>query len=141
MIVEALVAGLVVVGAVFTLIGSFGLARLPDFYTRLHGPTKATTLGAGALILASMLHFSTQQNVLKLHEFLIVVFLFLTAPVSAHLVARAALVRRVDSVTQGSDTADGHRRPDYEPGADEPAKVEVDPAPPTDAHSPATDGT
>jgi len=139
MIIEALVAGLIVVGGVFTLIGSFGLARLPDFYTRLHGPTKATTLGAGALILASMLHFSTQESVLNLHEFLIILFLFLTAPVSAHLLARAALVRRVDSVTEGSDTADGHRRPDLEPGADEPAKVEVDPVP-TDDPSLATDG-
>jgi len=131
MIIEAIVAGLVVIGAVFTLIGSFGLARLPDFYSRLHGPTKATTLGAGGVILASMVHFSTQGGLVNLHELLIVLFLFLTAPVSAHLLARAALVRRVKSVTAGSDTADGHRRPDYEPGADEPAKVDVDPAPDT----------
>ena len=39
MILEALVATLIVIGSVVTLIGSFGLARLPDFYTRLHGPT------------------------------------------------------------------------------------------------------
>lgn len=135
MIIEAVVAGLLIIGAAFTLIGSFGLARLPDFYTRLHGPTKATTLGAGAVILASMLYFSTLQNVPNFHELLIVLFLFLTAPVSAHLMARAALVRRVDSVTGGSDTADGHRRPDDEPGANEPAKVDVDPA--TDTTDPA----
>jgi len=123
--IDVLVSALVVVGAVFTLIGSIGLARFPDFYTRLHGPTKATTLGSGALILGSMLHFTVLQGVVNLHELLIVLFLFLTAPISAHLVARAALVREVHSVTGGSDTADGHRRPEHEPGADQPERVDV----------------
>ncbi len=126
MITEIAVAALVVIGGLFTLIGSFGLARLPDFYTRLHGPTKATTLGAGALIAASILYFSVAEGAPNLHELLIVLFLFLTAPVSAHLVARAALVREVHSVTAGSDTADGHRRPEHEPGADEPARIDPD---------------
>ncbi|MDT8370347.1 MAG: Na+/H+ antiporter subunit G [Longimicrobiales bacterium] len=124
MILDTGVAALIVIGAVFTLIGSIGLARFPDFYTRLHGPTKATTLGAGALILASILHVAVQGEIPSVREVLIILFLFLTAPVSAHLVARAALVRKVHSVTGGSDTADGHRRPDDEPGADEPKKVE-----------------
>ena len=127
MIFEALVATLIVIGSVFTLIGSFGLARLPDFYTRLHGPTKATTLGAGALIVASIL-LASPDGLVNLPEVLVLFFLFLTAPVSAHLVARAALVRGVHSVTAGSDTAGGHRRPDLEPGADEPHKVELEPS-------------
>lgn len=132
MIVEIVVAALVVIGGVFTLIGSFGLARLPDFYMRLHGPTKATTLGVGALIFASILFFSVVEGTPNLHELLIAVFLFLTAPVSAHLLARAALVRGVHSETSGSDTGGEHRRPDHEPGADEPERVEVQPAPPAD---------
>lgn len=132
MIVEPLVAALIVVGAVFTFIGSLGLARFPDIYTRLHGPTKATTLGVGALILASVLYFSATNGGINVHEILIALFLFLTAPVSAHLLARAALVRELDSVTAGSDTGGGHRRPDDEPGADEPRKVEPTPAPPED---------
>lgn len=126
---DTVIAVFVVIGAVFTLIGSIGLARFPDFYSRLHGPTKATTLGAGAVIIASILHFSVSGDGLNLHELLIVLFLFLTAPVSAHLVARAALVREVHSVTKGSDTGHGHRRPDHEPGADEPARIEVPQAP------------
>ena len=130
MIHDAFVATLVVVGAVFTLIGSIGLARLPDFYTRLHGPTKATTLGAGALIVASLTHFIAYEDVVNLPEVLIILFLFLTAPVSAHLVARAALVRDVDSVTAGSSTANGHRRPDHEPGADQPGRVDLEPSRP-----------
>ena len=132
MTAEPFVAALIVIGAVFTFIGSLGLARLPDFYTRLHGPTKATTLGVGALIFASILYFSVDSGSVNVHEVLVTIFLFLTAPVSAHLLARAALVRKLDSVTGGSDTGDGHRRPDDEPGADEPGKVETLPAPPED---------
>lgn len=120
MIVEILITALVVVGGLFTLIGSFGLARLPDFYMRLHGPTKATTLGAGALIIASMIALTIGGEGLHFQEILIVLFLFLTAPVSAHLVSRAALVREVDSVTEGDSTGNGHRRPDDEPGAYDP---------------------
>lgn len=127
MIADVVVATFIVIGAVFTLIGSFGLARLPDFYMRLHGPTKATTLGVGALIFASIVSVWANTGGLNLHELLLTVFLFLTAPVSAHLVSRAALVREVESVTAGSDTGNGHRRPDHEPGADQPEKVDVEP--------------
>ena len=56
---EYLVAFLILAGAVFTFIGSLGLARLRDFYTRLHGPTKATTLGVGSLLIASAVYFSS----------------------------------------------------------------------------------
>lgn len=54
---ESAIAALIVLGALFVLLGSIGLARLPDFLTRLHGPTKATTLGVGALLLASAIFF------------------------------------------------------------------------------------
>ena len=90
-LLELVVSILLLVGASFALIGSFGLARLPDFYMRLHGPTKATTLGVGSMILASILYFSTRGEGLSLHELLIALFLFITAPVSAHIVAKAAL--------------------------------------------------
>ena len=52
-LIEWLVSASVIIGGVFALVGSIGLARLPDFYTRLHGPTKATTLGVGGTIVAS----------------------------------------------------------------------------------------
>lgn len=66
------------------LIASIGLARLPDLFMRLHRPTTATTLGVGGILIASMLHFSSQGNGLSLHEVLITLFLFTTAPVSAN---------------------------------------------------------
>lgn len=88
---EWLLSLLILAGAIFTFIGSLGLARLSDFYTRLHGPTKATTLGVGCLLIASAAYFSHQGNGISLHEILVTLFLFITAPVSAHLLAKAAL--------------------------------------------------
>lgn len=85
------IAVLLLGGAGFALVGSLGLARLGDFYRRLHGPTKATTLGVGAVLLASSLFFSALQGVPSLREVLVVVFLFVTAPVSAQLLVKSAL--------------------------------------------------
>jgi len=95
---EVVLSLLIIIGAVFTFIGSLGLARLGDFYTRLHGPTKATTLGVGSLLIASVLYFSTRGEGLSLHELLVTLFLFITAPVSAHLLSKAALHLRVRSL-------------------------------------------
>lgn len=88
---EYLLSFLILTGAVFTFIGSLGLLRLKDFYMRLHGPTKATTLGVGSLLIASAIFFSSRDAGISLHEVLITLFLFITAPVSAHLLAKAAL--------------------------------------------------
>lgn len=95
-IVEVVVSLLIVAGAAFVLIGAIGLARLPDFFTRLHAPTKASTLGAGCFVLASLLHFSSRQAGLSLHEALIAAFLFLTAPISAQLLAKTRLPNPAD---------------------------------------------
>lgn len=88
---ESVVGILIIVGAIFTLIGSIGLYKLPDFYMRLHGPTKATTLGVGSILIASAVYFSFKTDSVTTHEILITVFLFITAPVSAHLMAKSAL--------------------------------------------------
>src|SRR5690606_37257135 len=88
---DLLLTALVVVGAFFALVGSWGLAKLSDFYKRLHGPTKATTLGVGCVLIASSIWFSIGQQTLSVQEFLISLFLFLTAPVSAHLLIKAAM--------------------------------------------------
>jgi polyferredoxin len=58
-LIEALVAFLLLAGSLFALLGAIGLYRLPDFYTRLHAPTKASTLGVGGVVLGSLLYFST----------------------------------------------------------------------------------
>ncbi len=88
---EWMLSALVLVGAFFTLVGSIGLARLGDFFKRLHGPTKATTLGVGCVLLASIgLHAAT-DGTLGMREGLVTLFLLVTAPISAHLLARAGL--------------------------------------------------
>jgi monovalent cation/proton antiporter MnhG/PhaG subunit len=67
--------------------------------------TKATTLGVGGMIVGSVLYFSTRGDGLSLHELLITLFLFITAPVSAHMLAKAALHLRLRTVerTRGSE--------------------------------------
>lgn len=98
--IEVLVSVFLIIGSLFALIGAIGLYRLPDFYTRLHGPTKATTLGVGGIVIASMIFFSSQNEGLSLHELLITLFLFLTAPVSAHMLAKAAMQQKLPAVEQ-----------------------------------------
>jgi multicomponent K+:H+ antiporter subunit G len=92
-VVELLVSLLMLAGGVFALVGAIGLARLRDLYMRLHAPTKASTLGVGGALLASMLYFGWTGQRLVIHELLITVFVFLTAPISAHLLAKSALER------------------------------------------------
>jgi multicomponent K+:H+ antiporter subunit G len=88
MLGEWMVAAALLVGAFFTLVGSIGLLRFPDFFSRLHAPTKASTLGVGALLIASLIH---SADLLSLHELLIALFLFMTAPVSAYVLGKAAM--------------------------------------------------
>jgi multicomponent K+:H+ antiporter subunit G len=95
-LIDGLIAALMIIGGLFALIGSFGLAKLSDFYKRLHGPTKATTLGVGSVLVASSLFFSLRGS-FSVHEFLITLFLFLTAPVSAHMLVQAVLKSEHDS--------------------------------------------
>jgi multicomponent K+:H+ antiporter subunit G len=99
-ILEALISVAIIIGAAFVLVGSIGLIRLNDLYSRLHGPTKSTTLGLGAMLVASVMYFTRVDGDLSLHELLVTIFLFLTAPASAHMVARAGLHHGVRSVTR-----------------------------------------
>jgi multicomponent K+:H+ antiporter subunit G len=95
-LLEAAIAFTLVVGAVFIAVGAIGLARFPDFFMRLHAPTKASTLGVGGVLVASMLwHWGQGQWAGR--EVLITLFLFVTAPVSAHLLGLAGLHLKVHS--------------------------------------------
>jgi multicomponent K+:H+ antiporter subunit G len=92
-VLDVLLAALIVTGTGFALVGSYGLAKLADFFKRLHGPTKASTLGVGCVLIASMLYFTfgREGGGASVHEVLITLFIFLTAPISAHLLVSAAL--------------------------------------------------
>ncbi|SBS36025.1 Na(+)/H(+) antiporter subunit G [Marinomonas aquimarina] len=95
---ELLICFLLVVGGVFLLIGSIGLARLPDVFTRLHGPTKATTLGITGVLLSSMIYQTINQGSFSVSEVLITLFLLITAPVAANMIAKATLHRENPSI-------------------------------------------
>lgn len=88
-----LVSALIVIGGSFALVGSWGLVRLPSLMERLHGPTKATTLGLGAILVASVAWFQIARETWTTHELLVSVFLFMTAPISANMIAKVHLHR------------------------------------------------
>ena len=89
------VAMLLVLGGFITLIGAIGLARLQNFYQRMHGPAITITLGAGCILVASMLYFTVSQSRLVIHELLISIFVLMTAPVAAMLIMRAGVYREL----------------------------------------------
>lgn len=114
---EVVIAFFLVLGAALNLVGSIGLVRMPDFFMRLHGPTKATTLGIGSMLTASFLFFLFRENTWSLHEILVTFFLFMTAPVSAHMMAKAALHIKVQRHTSGQDADHGTQESGVSTGA------------------------
>lgn len=93
---EYAVAALLVLGGIFGLIGSFGLLKLRDPMQRLHAPTKATTIGVGAALLASALDLMLLGQGITWQEVLVAVFLFLTAPLSALFLAKTHIFRSLN---------------------------------------------
>lgn len=93
---------LLVAGGLLTLIGALGLVRLPDFFMRMHPPTMGTTLGAGCVLITSMLVSSALEQHPVVHELLITLFIVMTAPVTAMLLMRAAVFR---AQRKGDDAA------------------------------------
>ena len=93
---EIALALLLAIGSFFILLGSFSLLKLSSFFKRLHGPTKASTLGVGCVLVASVgYHFFLGEDP-QPRELLITAFLFLTAPISAHFIAKAHLHEHVE---------------------------------------------
>jgi multicomponent K+:H+ antiporter subunit G len=88
---EVAISALLIIGAFFLFVGSFALVKLPDPMQRLHGPTKASTLGVGSVLIASVIYFPAFQSTLSIHELLITLFLLITAPITAHLLSKAYL--------------------------------------------------
>lgn len=76
------------VGAAFMLLAALGVLRMPDLFMRLQATSKATTLGVGCLMLGVAIRFGDLGTVARAGA--IVVFFFVTAPIAAHVIARAA---------------------------------------------------
>lgn len=79
---------LLIAGTTFALLASVAIVRMPDLYTRMHGATKSATLGVGCTILATAIRFSDMETATV--AILVIGFLFLTAPVAAHMIGRVA---------------------------------------------------
>jgi len=85
---EVLTAALMISGAVLTLLATIGVVKMPDEYSRMQSVTKASTLGVGCTMLAVAVDFV--ELAITTRVVLIVAFVFLTAPISAHMIGRAA---------------------------------------------------
>lgn len=95
---EILVSIFILSGSLFMLIGSIGMIRLPDLFTRLHAPTKSSTLGLGSFLIAAILYSGFHGHV-GFPELLMTLLSFITAPVSANLMAQAALHLKLRSLS------------------------------------------
>ncbi len=84
---DTLAVALTVLGALFVLVAALGQLRMPDLYTRMQASSKAATLGALCVVVAGALHFA--DGALAVRALLVCFFLALTAPVGAHVIARA----------------------------------------------------
>ncbi len=98
------VALLLVAAGVLTLTGSFGLLRMSSFFQRIHAPTLGNTLGVFCVLVATMLLASTHEHHLVVHPILITIFLFITSPVTAMLLMRAAIRRKAEAMQARDDT-------------------------------------
>lgn len=88
LVLALVVAAMLVAGGIFTFLAALGVVRLPDVYTRMHAASKAGTVGSGLMLLAAGLHsLDVAIFTRALAGFL---FFVLTAPIAAHLIARAA---------------------------------------------------
>jgi multicomponent K+:H+ antiporter subunit G len=105
-VLDIVVVALIVIGCLFMLLGAFALLRLDGFFRRIHGSSMASTLGIGCILVASIIYHFVNGSGVHPRELLITVFLFLTAPISAHVLSRAALSQMSDrpAVPERSET-------------------------------------
>lgn len=81
---------LILIGAFFMFVAALGVYRMPDLFMRLHANTKSATFGAGFLLLGAATHFG--EFAISIRALAIMIFLFATAPVAAHMIGRAAYI-------------------------------------------------
>jgi len=85
---ELIISILLLTGSFFILIASIGLIRFRDIYSRLHASTKATSFGILMIIIAVAVFFDYGSVYIK--TFLLIIFIYITAPLAAHSIAKAS---------------------------------------------------
>lgn len=88
--IDILIMVIAALGSIFILLAAIGLLRMPDYYLRVSVTTKAATLGIGLIMVAAMLYFN--DFAVSSRAIAIIVFIFLTAPVGAHMISRASYI-------------------------------------------------
>lgn len=104
---------LLVTGGVFILVSGYGVLTMPDLYMRMSASTKSSTLGVGCMLLAAALHFDEFGISARLVA--TVAFIFLTAPVAAHMIGRAGYISGAP-LWEGTRVDDLHGRYDLDAG-------------------------
>ncbi|TVQ31882.1 MAG: monovalent cation/H(+) antiporter subunit G [Phycisphaeraceae bacterium] len=157
---DILAGSFFILGGLFSLLAGLGILRMPDSFTRMQAATKAGTLGVGCLILGVAIYFADLGD--STRALLVIGFLFLTAPVAAYIIARAAYhigvplwsgtvidelkdspdrgIGEDDQIMRGAGgagaqkaSASDHTTPNPEPATgDEPRTPDHDPDDPTD---------
>ncbi|WP_430522270.1 Na+/H+ antiporter subunit G [Paenibacillus brevis] len=87
---EVIGAVLILIGAIFSVISAIGNVRLPDVYTRSHAASKSSTLGVLSTLMGTLLYFLILDGYFSIRLILGIFFVFLTAPVAAHMICRSA---------------------------------------------------
>ena len=98
------------VGIIFMLVGSIGIIRLPDFYSRTHSVSKSDTLGIIFVILGLVIYEGFTQSSFKL--ILVVLFIALSNPVGTHALARAALQKGLNPFFSDDQLRDQKKKKD-----------------------------
>lgn len=92
-------------GTFFILSSSIGIVRFPDVYTRLHAATKASTLGIAGILIGAFVFLYVSHEIVSGKLLLAIVFTLITAPVSAHVISRAAHRNGVKPITKNRTDA------------------------------------
>lgn len=85
---EYFISFFIISGTIFIFLSAVGLIKMPDLYTRMSATTKASTLGVGLILIATAI-YSGEIGIIS-RALIIVLFLFITAPIAAHMIGRAA---------------------------------------------------
>lgn len=88
--IEFISALIILIGGITSLVSAVGMIRFPDVYSRAHAATKTTTLAVLITLFGVFLYFLLVEGFFSVRVILVIIFVFLTAPVSGHLVLRAS---------------------------------------------------
>ncbi|WP_168212299.1 monovalent cation/H(+) antiporter subunit G [Bacillus sp. N1-1] len=92
---EVVISIFMLIGTFFLFSGALGIFRLPDVYTRLHAASKSATLGVAGILIAAFLYFIFEEQMVSGKLILGIIFILMTAPVSGHMISRAAYQKGV----------------------------------------------